>query len=699
MNVRLICIYLCLHITLPAYADVAGSVEGVLEGPDGVKKVALSALQSDYQIEIFGDVANVVVKQRFFNHFEQPLNARYLFPLQQHAAVHAMTMRVGDEVIVAQIQEKKTAQKTFAAATSAGKSAALLEQHRPNMFTQQVANLMPAQTIDIEIAYSHIVPKVDGAYELVVPLIVGPRYQPAGAGVAPEVSTSEASGASPDAAFQAGEWVLETLPAQPPTVGIDLPQTFLSERVALQIHLEAAGTIHALHSYTHPLNIRDVSSTQADITLQEGRVLDNRDFVLRYQLAGEDTSAGLLSHWQPEEGGYFSLLIEPPETVAADQVLSREMVFLLDCSGSMDGLPLEASKRFMREALHALRPQDSFRIIRFSDAATEFSHRAMPATPQNVAYGLSYVQSLRGSGGTQMSSGIRQALAAPVAGERVRNVVFLTDGYIGNEHSVLALVEELRGDARLFAFGVGAGVNRYLLDELGRVGHGFTRYFDPTKDAEHMHTVVAKLVERLQTPVLTELAIDWGDLQVTDLVPRVLPDLYLGDTIRVTGRYAAPGAGTVTIAGRSRQQQAQVRTPVVLSEGVQRPAVRRIWARTMLAEMMHTFMTPVPLRPARQTNEQLQAAVTDLGLTYKLASRWTSFVAVSQQVYNTKPTDNLEGEVALPKAAGVSQLAYAPAPMTGYGAPEPGLMISLLAALLAIGGLNLRRRRLQSHNL
>ena len=696
MSFRLICIYLCLHITLPVYADVAGSVEGLLDEPGGSRKVALSALHSDYQVEIFGDVANVVLKQRFYNHFERPLNARYLFPLQQHAAVHAMTMRVGDEVVVAQIQEKKAAQKTFQAAKSAGKSAALLEQHRPNMFTQQVANLMPAQTIEIEIAYSHIVPKVDGAYELVVPLIVGPRYQPAGAGVAPEISTDEISGAAPDA----GQWVLEALPARPPTAGIDLPATFTSERVAMQVNLEAAGTIHALHSDTHPLAIRDVSSTQADITLQDGRVLDNKDFVLRYQLAGEDTSAGLLSHWQPEEGGYFSLLIEPPETVALDQVLAREMVFLLDCSGSMNGLPLDASKRFMSQALQSLRPEDSFRIIRFSDAASEFSHRAMPATPNNVAYGLSYVQSLRGSGGTEMTSGIRQALAAPVQGERLRNVVFLTDGYIGNEHSVLALVEQLRGDARLFAFGVGTGVNRYLLDELGRVGRGFTRYFDPTKEAEHMHSVVAKLVERLQTPVLTDLAIAWGDLQVTDLVPRVLPDLYLGDTIRVTGRYAAPSSGTVTIAGRSRQHQAQVRTPVVLSEAAQRPAVRRVWARTTLAELMHEFITPIPLRSAQQTNDELQAAVTNLGLSYALASRWTSFVAVSQKVFNTNPAGNLEGDVALPKVAGVSQLAYAPAPMTGYGAPEPGLVISLLTALLAVGGLKLRRRRRQQvHSL
>ncbi len=495
MTFRLICLYLCLHITVPVYAQVAGEttsdkIAGSLEVIVDGRPVALSAMHSDYAIDISGDVVNVRLTQRFDNPFDQPINPRYLFPLRNNAAVHAMTLRVGDELVIAQIQEKQHAQATFQAAKQAGKSAALLQQHRPNMFTQKIANVMPGQSVEVEISYSHIVPKIDGAYELVVPLIVGPRYQPAGAGVAPEELPGDSSEAAPDT----GSWVLETLPAENPTAGIHLPAGFSQARVSLQLNLELPVSLGNLVSDTHPITVRHVSSTQADVTFEQGRVLDNKDFVLRYRMAGEQLATGVLSHWQAKEGGYFSMLIEPPESVSADLVLPREMVFLLDCSGSMEGLPMEASKRFMREALSALRPQDSFRIIRFSDVASQFTNNALAATPANIAYGVTYVDSLYGSGGTEMASGIRQALGAPADASRLRNVVFLTDGYIGNENSVLTLVEQLRGDAKLFAFGVGSGVNRYLLDELGRVGRGFTRYFDPTKDAERMQAVVAALV-------------------------------------------------------------------------------------------------------------------------------------------------------------------------------------------------------------
>jgi Ca-activated chloride channel family protein len=338
----------------------------------------------------------------------------------------------------------------------------------------------------------------------------------------------------------------------------------------------------------------------------------------------------------------------------------------------------------MLEALRGLRPADTFRIIRFSDAATEFSSRPLSATPANIAAGIAYTRGLYGSGGTMMTSGIRQALSGRVPADAVRNVVFLTDGYIGNEASVLELVEQLRGDARLFAFGVGSGVNRYLLGELGRVGHGFTRYFDPTRDAESAAQIAARLAARLQTPVLTNLDIDWDGLPVTDVLPRRLPDLYAGDTLRITGRFTQPAAGHVQISGRSRGQSAQIKRALHLGDGINRNELRRVWARTAIAEHMHSFITPVPLRADMVSNSHLQAAVTELGLNYGLATRWTSFVAVSRQVYNPQPGNSADAQVALPQVAGVSQHAYTQPALTGFGTPEPGMLLSLLTALLAL---------------
>jgi len=701
-------------VARPSFADVTEQIAGSIEAHIDGKPVLLATLRSDYQIQISGDIVNVKLRQTFQNPYDQPLNARYLFPLSKEAAVHAMTMKVGNEIISAEIQEIVKAQKTFVAAKKAGKAAALLRQHRPNMFTQSIANLMPNQPIVVEIEYTHLIGKVDGEYELVVPLIVGPRFQPAGAGVPPvEVRRLDAAEAGDSHSL---EWELEALPERSPTAGVELPNTISGERVSLQLELETPVPLQDVRSDTHPLTSVARSSTQQSITFAEGRVLDNKDFVLRYRLAGAQINTGVLTHWQADGGpidgavngggGYFSLLIEPPKQVSDAQVLAREMVFLLDCSGSMSGMPMAASKLFMSKALAALRPTDTFRIIRFSDKATEMSGKPLPATPQNIAWGLDYTSKLSGHGGTHMASGIEQALGSSQRDGVVRNVIFLTDGYIGNEASILKLVHELRGDARLFAFGVGTGVNRYLLSELSRVGRGFTRYLDPTQESEEMQVIASDLANRLQSPVLTNIEIDWGELQVSEVVPHALPDLYAGDVLRVSGRYAGAQSGTIAVKGRTAKENANLRKTVQLSGDAQRASVRRIWAREAIRERMHQLVTPLGMRD--RSDDQLKAEVTALGLHYDLATKWTAFVAVSRRIVNPVPQASADADVALPMVAGVNKAAYGqkgahnsltattvamPQAMTGYGAPEPGIWLSLGSVATVLGILRILRRR------
>ncbi len=663
--------------------SLAGSVEAVVDG----KRTVLTAMSSRYDVDIDGDIVNVKLTQRFDNPFNKPVNAQYLFPMNKGAAVHTMTMHVGDEIVSAEIQEIRQAEQTFKVAKKAGKSATILNQHRPNMFTQRIANLMPGVPIEVDIHYTHVVPKVDGAYELVVPLVVGPRFQPAGAGRAPDDGSLDAS--DPAGAARTGSWQLEQLPAYAPTRGVHvpeaLPDSIEEERVSLAINLDTPLPLVEMSSATHVLTTRHVSSTQAEIAFAKGQVIDNKDFVLRYRFDGSSVDGGVLAHWEEHEGGYFSLLLEPPAEVPPGKELKREMVFLLDCSGSMDGLPMEASKRFMVKALERLRPSDTFRIIRFSDTATEFSAHPLSATPTNIERGVHYVRSLYGSGGTHMMSGVEQALSGPPPGHGVRNVVFLTDGYIGNELSVLRLVASKLGSSRLVAFGVGTGVNRYLLDELGRVGQGFTRYFDPTQSEADMHDVVDGLVARLQTPVLTDIQIDWGDLAVENVLPTAIPDLYHGDSVRIVGRFREAVDGKVTVRGVTRESRAVVEMPLRLDREVLRPAIRRIWARGAVAEKMHTLITPHELRADGVTDQQLQAGITQLGLNYALTTRWTAFVAVSERVYNPRPEDSVDGAVPLPKVAGVTNKAYGQPTVTGYGTPEPGVWLSLLVVGLVLG--------------
>jgi len=689
---------ICLSIMSIAHAEIykdklGGRVEAVTPSGD---TLIFPTLKTDIDVDIQGDLASVTVQQTFANPLNTPLNVTYLFPLNKDAAVYKMVMEVGNEVVQAQIKKKEAAQATFEQAKREGKSAALLKQHRPNMFTQDIANLMPELPIKVTLHYVQTLPKVDGAYEVVIPLIVGPRFQPPHAGIAPKLDDNE-----PQQTTQFGQWELEALPTYPPVKGLNIPKTIDAERVAIQIHLNGGMPIQQVYSRTHQLDINKTDDNQRTIQLAKGRVIDNRDFVLHYSLAAQSNQAGLLAYYG-EQQGFFSLLIEPPAIPKNDQITAREMVFVLDCSGSMSGLPMEASKAFMREALQNLRPTDTFRIIRFSESATEFSRTPLAATPQNIQDGIRYTNNLHGSGGTMMTEGIKQALQVPVPQDSVRLVTFLTDGYLGNEHEVLKLIKRLLGSARLFALGVGAGLNRFLLAEMGRVGRGFTRYMDPTEDVQ---AVAKELAQRLQSPVLTDIKIDWGELQPTQVMPQTVHDLFAGQSVRIQGRYAKPGHYVIKVKGNVQGRAATLPLTINLpAQSEQGEAIALIWARSAIKDKMRLFNSPNKMRRMRRrvsisnndSNNELKQQVTQLGLDFSLVTQWTAFVAVSKQKYNPNAAQTLTQAVPLPMVKGVTKHAYGNSSRTklptrkksvsvGSGVPEPAMVFGLLLVIIILG--------------
>jgi Ca-activated chloride channel family protein len=681
--------------------DLGGRIEARVDG----KPVNLPLLKTDIDADVQGDVAQVTVTQTFANPLDRAVHATYLFPLNETAAVNAMTMEVGEERIRARIQRIEEARTTFEKAKSEGRSAALLSQHRPNLFTQDIANLMPGLPIKVTLTYAQTVPRVDGAYELVVPLVVGPRYQPQGAGVAPDqpapkggvrhwsAGTGTAGGATAaNSQTPYGQWEIEQLPAYPPVFELNVPEQIDPERVGLTIHLNAGMAITNIDSRTHPITTEALEEGRAEVRLANGRTLDNRDFVLRYTLAGTRTQAGLLAY-RDSRGGFFSLLLEPPQIPAEANITPREMVFVLDCSGSMHGLPIEASKAFMRAALRRLRPTDSFRIIRFSDAATEFSTQPLPATPQNIQAGLRYTDALTGEGGTEMSTGIRQALAPPVPAGALRIVTFLTDGYIGNEAEILKLLKTHLGDARLYAFGVGTGVNRYLLNEMGRVGRGFTRTMDPTEDLEK---VAGELVDRLQSPVLTDIQIDWGGMEVSAQSPERIPDLFAGQSLRIQGRYGRPGPHEITVRGLVHGRPATLPLPVDLPEtSTEGEAVPILWARSVIGDLLYQLTTGAHQSGHEAVSaDALKQQITELGLNFALVTPWTAFVAVSEKVYNANPALAPTLPVPVAQVQGTTERAYGEpaAPITsaavfaGGSTPEPAALFGLVLVALLLAG-------------
>ncbi len=676
--------------------DLGGSVKAVVDG----KTIHFPALKTDIHSKIQGDLATVTITQTFANPTSDPLNATYLFPLNKDAAVHAMTMEVGDEIIQAQIHKIGEAKKKFNKAKKQGKAASLLVQHRPNMFTQHIANLMPGLPIKVTLVYDQTIPKVDGNYELVIPLIVGPRYQPAHSGKPPQVVDDGVTVGikKVKAETQFNQWEIETLPAYPEVSGLTIPDSIRKDRVSINIEMEAGATIPHIFSRTHKIDVIGEEKKKT-ITLADGRTIDNRDFVLRYQLAGKNTQPTFLAHTDSKDG-YFSLWIEPPASPKPNDIAAREMVFVLDTSGSMSGQPIDASKVFMRHALNNLRSKDYFRIIRFSNNASEFTSGPVRATPNNINNGVNYVNSLSANGGTEIPNAIRQAFSTPQPDRTLRIVVFLTDGYIGNESEVLKLITSNIGNARIYAFGVGTSVNRFLLSEMGRKGRGFARFMDPTEDAEE---VALELAGKLESPVLTDIRIDWGDLKVSQVTPEVVPDLFAGDSIRVLGKIEGSGMHTVEVQGRVRGRKASLPIQASLpnkKDSIALSPIPQIWARSQIADHMRQINSPNAFKTTHLSDDELKQKVIHLGLKHSLTTRWTSFVAVSKKIVNKNPQSSKDSQVPLPMVKGVGPKAYGQvAPMkmaqnfSGSSVPEPATWAGLLVISLAALALLRRRQR------
>ena len=674
----------------PAHAfdpeEIGGAVEAEIDG----KLIQFPSLKTDIEAEIKGDLANVKVIQVFENPTHVPLHARYLFPLNRNSAVHAMTMAVGDELIQAQIKRKEEAKATFEKAKTEGKAASLLTQHRPNMFEQKIANLMPGLPITVTLEYTQYVPKIDGAYELVVPLVVGPRYEPAGTGAAPVLQDEGvAYEAKSSSRSSFGQWELENTAAYPDVTGLSLPDVIDAERVSIKLALESGIPIQSVSSSTHAIAVTG-EETQKAIALRKDRIIDNADFVLRYVLAGEETQTGFLAT-RTEKGGYFSLLIEPPELPKENQISAREMVFVLDTSGSMSGEPIAASKTFMRHAMKNLRSGDTFRIIRFSNNASEYMSVPVRATKDNIADGLNYVDSLDAGGGTEIPEAISQAFSVAAPPNTLRIVVFLTDGYIGYESTVLKQIASLIGDARIYAFGVGTSVNRYLLEEMGRQGRGFARFIDPTEDVQD---VAISLAKKLNAPMLTDISIDWGDLDVSDVTPDRIPDLFAGNSLRVQGRFTGQGSHVLRVNGKVQGRSAVLPLQVTLpaaNDNARDRAIPLNWARSQIGDLMRYLNTPRDVRQIADTDDQLKERVVRLGLDFSLMTQWTSFVAVSRKIVNKAPENVKTASVPLPMVKGVSALAY-PQSFSGGSVPEP----ATTGGLIILGGAaaaSMRRKR------
>lgn len=675
---------------VPTGEEPAGEIRATTNG----REVSLPLLKSHYDVDIDGQLATVTVEQVFLNPGEVPLNATYLFPLNHRAAVYAMKMEVGDEVVEAVIKRKEDARQTFETAKREGKAASLLEQHRPNMFTQNIANLMPHLPIKVTLKYVQRLPKIDNAYELVVPMVVGPRYEgklpkqlagTLGLEVAEQIPGDDLPPVMKTAsAEEISGWTVERLPAYPKVIGFDAPDSIDPKRVSLALRLNSATVISGLYSSTHDLDITG-GENEAIARFAEGKEIDNRDLVVRYEIAKEsDVAVGASSHYG-KRGGYLSLQIEPPKLVAEETVTPRELVFVLDTSGSMSGGPMEASKTFMRAALKNMRPSDHFRILRFSSNTTQFAKGAVAATPENIRKAGYFIDGLSAGGGTEMDRAINTAFDLPQVDGTMRIVVFLTDGYIGADRQVIQTVARRIGRARIYAFGVGNAPNRFLLEGLAEEGRGRARYIEV---GEQAHEVAEALAANLDSPLLTDISIDWNGLEIKDQTPARIPDLFAGTSVNVLARYRTGGTHRIILNGQVNGRKASMPLDVTLAEapapeaeseaGTEDSPIPLIWAIERIFQKNRAYTI------GGGTDKRLKTQITRLGLDYSLQTPFTSFVAVSKKVYNDAPGAAKTAQVPLPKVSGVSTNAYPSLNLSGSSAPEPAAWLGIFGALAMI---------------
>ncbi len=599
--------------------------QGELRAKRGEKEIPLPLEHTDVKAQISAFVATVDVTQKYHNPYDTKIEAVYVFPLPQSAAVTEFVMTIGTRRIRAIIREREEAKKIYEEARRQGKVASLLTQERPNIFTQKVANIEPGKKIDINITYFNPLRYDNGEYEFVFPTVVGPRFNPPG-------STGGVGAVPRGKAGRSG---------QKTEVQYLKPGERSGHDIAISVDVAAGVEIEKIYSPTHAVNVTPRGTNRAQVALSPMDAIPNKDFLLRYRVAGGTLKTALLTHRSKDENT-FALVLHPPADMKDLPRMPREMVFVLDCSGSMHGMPIAKAKEAMRRCLRKLDENDTFQIIRFSDNASRLGSAPVPATKENLRRGLEYLDGLTSGGGTMMIEGIKAALDFPHDKEKLRIVSFMTDGYIGNETDILAAIEKKLGSARIFSFGVGSAVNRYLLERMAKIGRGAAAFVGLSEGAG---AAVDQFYERASRPALAGVEIDWGRMKVNSTYPKSPPDLFVGRPVIITGHFQGTGKTIVHVKGRCGTEEKSYAIDVDLDgPGAEHQGISRIWARWKIAELSDT--------ETHSPSVELKQEITDVSLRYGILSRYTAFLAVDS-LSDTSGTHGVTVNVPVPVPDGV----------------------------------------------
>ena len=573
---------------------------------DAMKNAHMPLKNTDVTVNIAGVIADVCVKQIYINQSENTLEAIYVFPGSTRAAVYGMTMTIGERRIEAKIKKKEQARQEYDQAKSEGKSATLLEQHRPNVFQMNVANILPGDTIIVEMRYTELLEHQSGLYEFVYPTVVGPRYSEGGE-----------------------QWVDQSIAHL---------ESGYTPQFSINTIIQAGVPIRKISSSSHSLSIESLSPDKAAISLSNPKDYEgDRDYILHYDLQGGQVESGLLLYEHDDES-FFLLMMQPPKKPTSEQIPPREYVFIVDVSGSMNGFPINVSKQLIHHLASSLRPIDRFNVMLFESSNAMLYKESLPASKKNIQQALNVIDRQKGSGGTRLYPAIQNAMDFKETEGYSRTFIIVTDGFVTVEKEAFNYIRANLNEANLFPFGIGSNVNRYMIEGLAHAGMGTPYIVTNMTDAE---AVGKKAIEEISQPVLTNISVDWGDFDVYDVEPVAIPDVFSERPILIYGKYKNKAQGTIIVEGIAGNAGYKQKFNVSDAHKENNQALRYLWARNQIRyfddyaqyyETTNNSWTDFYGNHKRSTQQIEQ--VTNLGLKYNLLTQYTSFLAVDDVVRN-----------------------------------------------------------------
>ena len=596
--------------SIPATGEGAGSGSLRLRTLTGETLVDAPCLDTEADIRVSAMIARARVIQRFKNPGKDWAEGIYIFPLPEDAAVDRMRIRVGERVIEGEIRERAEAKKIYEAARISGRRSGLVEQERPNVFTTSVANIAPGEEVSVEIEYQQTVRYDQGRFRLRFPLVVAPRYIPGLPLASEEVSGFSGSGWARD--------TNEVPDASRVTPLVAEPAEGRLNPVRIRVLLDPGFPLASVESRFHRVHTEQEGQHGYRVELEEGSVPADRDFELVWEpQVGTEPAALFTERWEGSD--YGLLMVMPPAARSGIQPAGgRELILVVDTSGSMHGPSIDQAKLALKAALRRLSPTDRFNLIQFNNRTSSLFPRPMPARDDHLRRASSYIDHLRANGGTEMQPALRLALAGGSDEGGLRQVVFLTDGSVGNEQALFATIQQGLGTARLFTVGIGSAPNSHFMRRAARFGRGTFTYIGRTDEVEER---MQALFSKLEHVAMTELQLQLPETaQGGEVWPAKIPDLYLGEPL-VVSLSGAQLAGTLRLQGRLAASVWQ--QEIKLEGGASSPGVHGLWARRKIAALMDE-------KAKGKSESEVREAVLEVALGHRLVSRYTSLVAVDK---------------------------------------------------------------------